>query len=127
MAGRKLSAEKQGELKKVLASKIRENGDASRLSIYKDIGARFGVSVNAVAYHAARLRRRRGKGKRGPGRPRGRGAKRGRPRGSGGGGSSVAKVLLRQARELRRKAKRTARALNRQAKAYEKAARILRR
>jgi hypothetical protein len=107
MAKRKLSESKRKFLVETLRSKLGKMGDGPMIRVLQSIGRRFGISAQAVRYHAqaAGVTGRRG----------------GKHR-DAGGGRGVASLLLAKAREHRRLAKRLARKHERLARKYERAA-----
>jgi len=107
MAKRKLSESKRRFLVETLRSKISKMGDGPMIPILQSIGRRFGISAQAVRYHA---------------RAAGVTGRRGGNRRAAGGGRGVARLLWAKAREHRRLARRLAQRHERLAKKYERAA-----
>ncbi len=107
MAKRKLSESKRKSLVEALRSKLGKMGDGPMIRVLQSVGQRFGISAQAVRYHAqaAGVTGRRGGNRR-----------------AAGGGRGVARLLWAKAREHRRLAKRLARLHERLARKYERAA-----
>jgi Zn-dependent peptidase ImmA (M78 family) len=107
MQKKKLDSARTKRLHRVLRSRLRGLGNRPLLGVLREIGRRFGISAQAVRYHAHSI----GLGsKRGPGRP---------PKEAALANGSVIRALVKKAREHRRMARELARRHDRLARKYE--------
>lgn len=107
MPKHKLDAARRKKLHRVLRSRLRRLGERPLFGILREIGRVFGISANAVRYHAHSIGLR---SRRGPGRPPG---ERFLENGA------VVRALFQRAREHRRLARELARRHENLARKYE--------